>query len=107
VAAKKKAPKPSEVLPILLADTKGVSVGDLAEHLIAAIGGVKAFAELYVREMKSPGVKGVARARMLDGVMRIVTAHSSLNKKLGDDEHGMTDAELAAEAKSLLERDGG
>lgn len=92
--------KPSEALPILLDAPKSATVDELAQHLVAQCGGVAAFAKEYIKEMR--GQKGVAKARMLDGIMRIVTSSSTLNKKLASDEHGLSDEELAEEARRLL-----
>lgn len=97
--------KASEALDPILKAGKALKVGDLAEELISAIGGTAAFAKLYADEIKvgtKPG--SVSRARMLDGVLRIVTSASAQNKSLGKNEDEMDDQELLQIARELLDR---
>lgn len=89
--------KASDVLEPIIAAGRALKVGDLAEELISAIGGTKEFAKLYAEELKTGTKPGsVARARMLDGVLRIVGQASSQNKGMERPEDQLTDAELHA-----------
>ncbi len=102
MAKKKTALKPSETLNVLLDEVSGPTVGDLAAELISAMGGTRSFALEYVKELRSSAVKGVAKAKMLEGIMRIVTASSAQNKGNERDESAMSDDELREEAMRLL-----
>lgn len=94
--------KPSEALDAILASGKAINVADLAEHLIDAIGGTQEFARLYVDELKA--ARGIAKSKMLEGVMRIVN-QASQGQKTGDPSD-MSDAELRAELLRFLEANG-
>jgi hypothetical protein len=97
--------KASEALDPILKAGKALKVGDLAEELISAIGGTAAFAKLYAEEITGGTKPGsVSRARMLDGVLRIVTNASAQNKSLARTEDEMDDDELLAIASELLAR---
>jgi hypothetical protein len=97
--AKRKA---SETLAPILKAGRTINVSDLAQALIAEFGGHVAFAREYVAEAKKSG--GVSKARMLDGVLRIVGQASVRNKDMRKPEGKMTDQELHAEALALLKR---
>lgn len=105
MAAKKPKQTASEALMPILASGKDISVGELAEELIAEAGGAKEFARLYIKELKQGTKEGsVARARMLDGILKIVTSSSAQNKGQGRTEDQMSEEELALTAKRLLDK---
>jgi len=97
--------KASEAIDPILKAGKALKVGDLAEELISAIGGTAEFARLYAEELQDGTKPGsVARARMLDGILRLVTNASAQNKSMARTEDEMEDEELAEIARELLER---
>jgi hypothetical protein len=97
--------KASEALDPILKAGKALKVGDLAEELISAIGGTAEFARLYAKELQDGTKPGsVARARMLDGILRLVTNASAQNKSMARTEDEMEDEELAEIARELLGR---
>ncbi len=103
MAARRK--KASEALDPILRAGKAVNVAELAEHLISALGGTPAFAALYAEEvMKGTKPGTVSRARMLDGVLRVVGQASAQQKGKQVDEGEMSDEELAAVATELLRK---
>ena len=105
MAAKKPKPSPSEALAPILGAGKEISVSELAEELIAEAGGAKSFAKLYIQEMRNGTKEGsVARARMLDGILKIVTSSSAQNKGQGKTEDQMSEEELQAVARTLLRK---
>src|SRR6187399_1681454 len=94
---------PAVALNALLHAPRSVTTGELADHLIAEMGGIKEFARSYVAEVNANKSGGVAKARLLDGVLRLVTNASAQKKgQLEDDGAGLTDEELHAEAARVL-----
>lgn len=105
MAAKKPKTTAADALAPILAAGKEISVAELAEELVAQAGGAKEFAKLYMTELKQGTKQGsVARARMLDGILKIVTSASAQNKGQGKTEDQMTDEELRATARRLIEK---
>jgi hypothetical protein len=96
--------EPTEALGVVLDAGRAINTAELAEELIAAFGGSRKFAHQYHLEFEGCKAGGIARTKMLDGVLRVVTAAGSQNKgKMGaGDPTGMSDEELLAELAKLL-----
>jgi hypothetical protein len=105
--ARQKGRKASEALDPILKAGRSISVGDLAEELVSALGGAKNFAAMYAKELQTGTKPGsVSRAKMLDGVMRIVTSSSSQNRGKEVDDTQLDDDELNEVVSGLLGRAG-
>lgn len=99
--------KPSEAINAFLKSGRGINVAELAEELISAFGGSREFARTYHTEFKEgtkPG--GIARSKMLDGVLRIITAAGAQNKGQKGDVSVLSDEELSEELCRLLRKQG-
>lgn len=94
------------LLPILTAG-KAINVAELAEELIHAMGGVREFAALYIKELKETKPGGIAKARMLEGVMRIVTSASVQAKGSKKAEDEMSVSELEAVVLGVIQKSEG
>lgn len=94
---------PVEVLAPILDSGRGINTAELAEEMIAAFGGARKFSQSYYTEFEGCKVGGIARTKMLDGVLRVVTAAGSQNKgrNMGDPSN-MSDEDLMAELGRLL-----
>lgn len=100
---KKSLPTPSnQLVESLLKDSKSYNVGDLADQIITELGGINGFAKLYAKEINNTDEGSIARARMLDGIMRLVTNASAQRKDLARDEADLSDEELVAELSRIL-----
>lgn len=97
--------KASEALAPILEAGRALKVADLAEELVSAIGGTAAFAKLYASELTEGTKPGsVSRARMLDGILRIVAQSSAQQKGMERPEDQLSDAELQAIAHDYFAR---
>ena len=88
--------KPSEVLALAEGARKSLDVAELAHALLSEFGGIGEFAAAYVAEYKIAKAGTVAKAKMLESVLRMVSWASSRDQG-GDDAGSLTDDELDQE----------
>jgi hypothetical protein len=94
---------PTDAIKLVLDSGRAVNTADLAEELISAFGGSKKFAGQYKLEFDGAKAGSISRSKMLDGVLRVVTAAGSQNKgKSAGDPSGMSDDELMGEIGRML-----
>ncbi len=98
MARKKHAP--SEVVDILRQGSGKVTVTELAEVLMAEVGGPREFARKYAAELDAAPAGGMARTKMLDGIMRVVSQATAKNPD--DNLDDMTEEQLEAEINRLM-----
>lgn len=96
---------PSEAVKPLLEAGKAINLGELAEELMGAFGGPKVFATTYHKEFTESRT-AMARSKMLDGVLRIITQATARATGKGDDIASLTDDELSAFVVDLLKQRG-
>src|SRR6184192_3142558 len=93
-----------ETIGTLIDAGRGINVIELAEELIAAFGGARAFAATYHTEFATGTKPGsISRSKMLDGVLRIISSATQANKGKEKDITGLSDEELADEMLRLLQ----
>jgi hypothetical protein len=95
---------PVEAIKLVLDSGRAVNTADLAEELISAFGGSKKFAQSYKTEFDGAKGGSISRSKMLDGVLRVITAAGAQNKgaKGAGDPAAMSDEELLAEVARML-----
>lgn len=99
-----KKPDPSVAIGLVLDSGRAINTAELAEELISAFGGAREFARSYHVEFVGCKAGTIARTKMLDGVLRVVSAAGAQNKgvRSASDPSGMTDEELMAEMGKIL-----
>jgi hypothetical protein len=99
--------KPSEAIKAVVDAGQPLNVGELAESMVGAFGGPKKLAKLFFDEFNREGTASMARTKMLEAVLRIVTqasAQEAKNKVPGEEE--LSDDELQGEIVRLLTKQG-
>lgn len=84
--------KPSEVIKVAEKAQQRLDVAELAHELMSAFGGAREFATSYFREFDEAPCGSIAKAKLMEGVLRIVVMANA--KKGSDDETNLTDEEL-------------
>jgi DNA-nicking Smr family endonuclease len=103
MAKKKPGVKPSQVLAAVNDAGSDLDIQRLAEELLDAFGGAKAFGLLLKQEYDSDASTSIARANILQSVLRVIT--QAANKRTGQqDLSGLTQEELEAQVGRLLKR---
>ena len=77
-------------------------VSELLEQIMAVWGGPQQFAAAFHTEFSNASKGGVVRARMLSDIFRLFQAHTASQKGPVNAIEGMTDEELKAALKELL-----
>lgn len=101
---KQAAAKAAEAVDAVLDAGTSINVTELAQELISALGGIRAFAKTYVDELTKMKAGTIGKAKMMDAVLRIVTSSSTINKDRGKDAGGMSEQELRDAATTLLNK---
>lgn len=94
----------SEVVEAAIVGQSDTSIATLAAELLDAFGGPAQLAKSYKAEFTHGKEGGMARQRMLEGILRIVSQASAQQQEapIGD----MTEADLQAQLLAILERRG-
>jgi len=66
-------------------------------------GGPEKFAAAFFTEFQAANAGGLVRARMLADVFRLFTVHTTMLRGTATTVEGLTDEELTAAAKELLD----
>lgn len=77
-------------------------VSEFLEHLMATWGGPSAFANAFFTEFRKGREGGMVRARMLADVLRLFQVNTAQQKGHVNAVEGLTDEELQAAARELL-----
>lgn len=102
----KKSPPASQLVDVALAAKSDTSIATLAAELLRAFGGPARLADAYALEFSLSKEGGMARQRMLQGVISAVTQASAQSKGQAGLVDGFSEEELQAELLALLTQRG-
>lgn len=93
----------SEAIKIIRkASRRRLDVTEVAAELMEAFGGAREFASRYYREFDGAKPGSISRAKMLDGLIRLVMSAASHDKKKGLPLDDLGDEDLVAILTEVL-----